>query len=70
MLDGDNLEVFRCPGVGRPASKKDAREIADALIERSLVEKNERERIQQHLKDVNLPKGTFVVIDTEGMKFV
>ena len=70
MLDREDLVVSRCPGVGRAISKKDAREIADALIDRCLAEKYERDKIQQHLKNVTLPKGTFVVIDTEGMKYL
>jgi hypothetical protein len=56
--------------VGRAISKKDAREIADALIDRCLAEKYERDKLQQHLKNVTLPRGTFVVIDTEGIKYL
>jgi hypothetical protein len=70
MLDGDNLEVSRCPGVGKPISITEAREIANALIDRQMAEKDEHDSIQQRLKNVTLPKGTFVVIDTDGMKFV
>jgi Fe-S-cluster containining protein len=67
MLDGDELVVSECPGVGAPIDLEDALAIARALVERREVEEAEALRVRELLRIARLPAGETVVIDAEGV---
>lgn len=68
MLEGEELLISECPGVGSPLSPGEARTIACLLIRRQAAEHREEERIRAHFVRDALPVGRRVVIDSEGVK--
>jgi hypothetical protein len=68
MLDGDELTVSACEGLGRPVSFAAALQIAHDLILRRAAEEEDAARIKTVLATAPRPAGPFIVIDSEGMK--
>jgi hypothetical protein len=68
VLDGDRLVVFPCSGVGRPIAHDDARALAENLIRRRISEEQESEKVKQCIGRCTLPCGSFIVVDTDGLK--
>jgi hypothetical protein len=68
VLDGDRLVVFPCSGVGRPIAHDDARALAENLIRRRISEEQECEKVKQCIDRCTLPCGSFIVVDTDGLK--
>jgi Fe-S-cluster containining protein len=68
MLDGDDLIVSECPGLGTPLQPGEAMAIAQALLARQSAEAAEEAAVRAHYRAaVVLPKSR-VVIDAEGVK--
>jgi len=70
MLDGDDLVVSACEGLGRPVSCEAALQIAHDLVLRRTAEEGEAARVRRVLATTPRPAGSFIVIDSEGMKVV
>jgi len=70
MLDGDELVVSDCPGLKQPVSDDEARLMAEDLLRRHSVEEREAVLVHQVLARERLPAGSFVVIDSEGMRVI
>jgi hypothetical protein len=68
MLDGTDLKVYPCEGLGKTISYHEARQIAGALIRRRDREKDEERRVRQILWQHRIPRADFVVIDSDGIR--
>jgi len=68
MLEGDDLRVFPCPGIGAWMERADAEDMARLLLARRDAEEEEERRIKSVLESVSLPEGQRILIDGEGMK--
>jgi hypothetical protein len=68
MLDGDELKISDCRGIGNPISLSDARQIARDLILRQKAEEEEAHIIRRHLLTNSCPAGSLVVLDRDGCK--
>ncbi len=66
MLDGDELRVFPCRGLGNPLAEEEALCIARDLVRRSAEEEEEAGRIRAILPGVPSRPGRFLV-DSEGV---
>ena len=67
-LEGDELRIDPCPGIGTEISWDETLDIARLLIEREDAEKKEEDAILRILKEEIIPDNTFVVIDSEGVR--
>lgn len=70
MLDGEELMVSACDGVGGPVSREGALSIAGDLLKRRAAEDEDAILVRRVLADSRLPGGNLVVIDAEGVKVV
>jgi hypothetical protein len=68
MLVGDELIISTCEGMGQPISSADTLQMTNDLILRKKAEEDEAEQIKKVLLQNPLPAGSFVVIDSEGVK--
>ncbi len=68
MLDGEDLIVSACNGLGKRVTSSDALQIAENLLRRKTAEGEEARRVRKVLLKNPLPAGSFVVVDSEGMK--
>jgi Fe-S-cluster containining protein len=66
MLDGDELRISDCPGIGQEISRKDAITLALDLLRRREIEDAEEEQILSIMSRTNLDPDTHVVIDSES----
>jgi len=67
-LSDRGVQTSPCPGLGREISQEDAISLAQVLLNRSVAESADDENVRKVLNTVKIPAGTFVVIDSEGMK--
>ena len=67
MLDGDDLTVFPCQGLGREMTRESARDLALLLIRRREAEQEEEEAVSRVLASVRIPEGSRVLIDGRGI---
>jgi Predicted Fe-S-cluster oxidoreductase len=67
MLDGEELLVFPCKGIGQELTREEAEMLAWELVTRQQAETEEEERVREIMKKVSIPHGK-VVIDGEGIK--
>jgi Fe-S-cluster containining protein len=70
MLDGDELRISACNGLGKAISEHEAEELACLLIMRREVERMEEEQVRQVLASVPVPPGKRVLIDGRGMSVI
>lgn len=67
MIDGEELRVFPCSGLGGSISPEDALACARDLLSRREAEENEEERIREVLASP-LPEGKErMIVDSEGV---
>lgn len=67
MLDGDELVVSECPGVGTPISDDEARALAADLLARRTAEEDEAAGVRRVIASADLPPDGTVVVDAEGV---
>lgn len=70
MLDHDRLAVSECNGVGLQIAPGVARQTARDLILRQKAEIEDELQIRHILRKNLIPGGSFVVVDSEGMKVI
>jgi Fe-S-cluster containining protein len=70
MLDGDELVIFECKSIGQSISSGESWQIAQDLLSRKKAEDEEAERVRKILLHNPLPAGSFIVVDSEGMKVI
>jgi Fe-S-cluster containining protein len=70
MLDGGDLVVSECEGLGQAISLEKADDLARTLLQRQHAEGEEERRVQNVMHEEQIPHGEFVVIDSEGMRIV
>lgn len=70
MLDGDDLLVSECPGIGVPLFPGAARDLAAELCRRQAAEAAEEAGVRAVYRRVRVPPGERVVIDSEGVKVI
>ena len=70
MLDGDDLLVSECPGIGVPLSPGAAHDLAAELCRRQAAEAAEEAGVRAVYRRVRVPPGERVVIDSEGVKVI
>lgn len=70
MLNGKELTVSDCPGIGHAMDEATSLQLAGDLIRRALKETEETEKIQRLLENEKIPEGDLVVIDGEGFSIV
>jgi uncharacterized protein len=68
MLDGDEVLVSACPGLGADISEIEANAVAQRLIGRQSAEEEEEGRVRRIYRDAVVPPGRRAVIDGEGVK--
>ncbi len=68
ILSGERVQTFPCPGLGSEISWQDAMAIAKNLLDRKKAECADEENVRTVLKEYKIPPGSFVVIDSDGMK--
>lgn len=68
MLDGDDLLVSDCPGIGGDMTEEEADSLARDLIARKEAEEEEAGGVRDVLRTTPLPHGRTAVIDSEGVK--
>jgi len=66
MLDGDELRVFPCRGLGKPLAEEGAFRIAHDLVRRRAIEEEELTQIRAIFADLPPRSGRFI-IDAEGV---
>lgn len=67
MLDGGELAVSECPGIGAGTGDADARALAADLLARRAAEEDEAERVRRVIASAELPCAGIVVVDAEGV---
>jgi hypothetical protein len=70
MLNGENLVVSECEGLGQAISPEEATMIARTPLERQGAEEEEERHVRNVLQQEQIPPSEFVVIDSEGMRIV
>ncbi len=70
MLDGDELKVSECDGLGQPVSEAEAHRIAGDLIRRRQAEDEEASLIRAVLAKKRVPAGSFAVVDSDGVEVI
>jgi Fe-S-cluster containining protein len=70
MLDGDELVIFPCEGLGRGISGDQARELSLLLLQRRAAETEEEEAVGRVLASVPVPEGKRVLIDGRGLTVI
>jgi Fe-S-cluster containining protein len=70
MLEGDDLLVASCDGIGKTMTDKEAKKIAEDLLKRRSAEENEAVRVQEVLRTAPPPAGCTSVIDSEGVTVI
>lgn len=70
MLEGDELRISECSGLGGETGATDAVVIAGDLIRRQSEEQMEEARIADHRGALHTYPGRRVVIDSEGVKTI
>jgi Fe-S-cluster containining protein len=70
MLDGDELMIFPCEGLGKEISGDQARDLALLLLRRRAAEMREEEAVRRVLSTVPVPEGKRVIIDGRGMTVI
>lgn len=70
MLDGDELVVFPCEGLGREMTGKKARDLALLLARRREAEREEEEAVSTVLASVRVPRGSRVLVDGRGFRVI
>lgn len=70
MLDDDELRISECTGLGGEMGETDALAMAGDLIHRQMTEREEEERIVDHIRALPAYHGRCVVIDSEGVKII
>ncbi|MEN6610314.1 MAG: hypothetical protein ABFC24_05685 [Methanoregulaceae archaeon] len=70
MLDGNELAISDCPGIGLAMDNSESLQLAEDLIRRDLNEMKEGKKIQRLLEKEKIPEGELVVIDGEGFSIV
>jgi GTP cyclohydrolase III len=68
MLDGENLVVSECEGLGQAISPEEATMIARTLLERQGAGEEEERHVRNVLQQEQIPPGEFVVIDSDGIR--
>jgi len=68
FLDGNDLGISQCGGLGQVISEQDATMIAFNLLQRRRVEDEEEQKVRQVLQHIQIPIGAGVVIDSEGVR--
>jgi Fe-S-cluster containining protein len=70
MLDGDELAVYPCEGLGREMTRESAHDLALLLVMRREAERNEEEAISRVLASVRIPQGRRVLINGRGFMVI
>lgn len=70
MLDGDQLRVSMCEGVGGSLCEEAAVTIAGDLRCRQSAEENEALAVRDVLANNPVPTGAGIVVDSEGVKVI
>jgi Fe-S-cluster containining protein len=68
VLDGDELAVSPCEGLGREMTRESAGELALLLIRRREAEREEEEAVSKVLASVRIPQGSRVLVDSRGIR--
>jgi Fe-S-cluster containining protein len=68
MLEGNELVVSNCPGIGKEMDQASAERIAEKIFARAYEEAAESVKIRDLLGKQRIPDGNLVVIDGEDMK--
>ncbi|WP_253488602.1 YkgJ family cysteine cluster protein [Methanocalculus alkaliphilus] len=66
-LEGGELSVSECPGLGGNITEADARLLATALLRREEAEEREEQAIRRIFSESAIPAGETVVFDSQGM---
>jgi len=66
-LEGGELVVSDCPGLGGVITDADARSLATALLRREEAEEREEQAIRKIFSKSSIPAGKTVVFDSQGM---
>ncbi|MBR1369173.1 hypothetical protein RJ53_06570 [Methanocalculus chunghsingensis] len=67
MLEGGELVISDCPGLGGDITEADARSLATALLKREEAEEREEQVIRKIFSESSIPAGETVVFDSQGM---
>lgn len=70
VLDGDDLAVSACEGLGQAISDQEACNLAYNLLQRRRAEEEEERQVQKVLQHASIPTGKLVVIDTDGVRVI
>ncbi len=68
MLDGEQLIISPCDGIGREIQPEEARELAGLVLQRRYEEEQEEERVRSVLSAGPIPAGKRVLIDGRGVR--
>ncbi|WOF16572.1 YkgJ family cysteine cluster protein [Methanoplanus sp. FWC-SCC4] len=68
MITEDGLTAFECPGLGEEITKEEALMLSDELICRKEKEDMEFNKISNIYENTKMPRNSFCVIDSEGVK--
>jgi hypothetical protein len=67
LLDGEELRVSSCAGLGLPLGREEALDMARDLLLRREEERDEVERVRSVLSRVGIPAGGSLLVDSEGV---
>lgn len=67
VLDGEELRVSSCAGIGEPMGREEALEMARNLLMRREEERSEVEKVRSVLSKAGFPAGGSLLVDSEGV---
>jgi uncharacterized protein len=69
LVEGE-LTVSDCPGLGEPVTPEEAREVAEALLERARAEEEDEARVREAYAAARILPGKRCVVDSDGLRIL